>query len=144
MNAQASGRFSEKKALARAALRNKLLTQGAWAFSTPREAEQKFFGSFFQKRTASCIELTCEIDIEQTWESFHAHAIPQDIDIHPGDTILVHDVPTDIAFGGNYTGTRSATLIRAGLFRRFMTRLSGFLELTELFEVGFDPIDKKG
>jgi hypothetical protein len=24
----------------------------AEAFSTPREAEQKFFGSFFQKRTA--------------------------------------------------------------------------------------------
>jgi hypothetical protein len=25
----------------------------AGAFSTPREAEQKFFGSFFQKRTSS-------------------------------------------------------------------------------------------
>jgi hypothetical protein len=119
--------------------------------NAPGTPGQKFFAElFFKKATAFFtstsvpIELTCEIDIEQTWESFHAHAIPQDIDIRPGDIILVHDVPTDIAFGERYTGRRTATLIRAGFLRRVMTRMSGLLELTELYEVGFEPIDKKG
>ena len=35
------------------------------------------------------IELLCSIDIEQTPESFHAHAIPEDIEICPGDQIIV-------------------------------------------------------
>jgi len=140
--AQASGRFSEEKA-SRLGLRKRLFVLGSRDFATPREAEQKFFAELFFKK-ATAISLTCEIDIEQTWESFHAHAIPQDIDIHPGDTILVHDVPTDIGFGESYTGHRPATLIRAGFLRRLFTRMRGMIELTELFEVGFDPIDKKG
>ena len=38
------------------------------------------------------VALTCDIDIEQSWESFHAHAIPDGIEIMPGDVILVHDI----------------------------------------------------
>jgi hypothetical protein len=90
------------------------------------------------------IELICELDIEQSFESFHAHAIPDGVDIGPGDRILVHDAPAGIAFGGQYTGTRRATLFRAAPVRRLWTRLSSLFELTELFEVGFQPLEQKG
>lgn len=90
------------------------------------------------------VELICEIDIEQTWQSFHAHAIPDGVEPGPGDMILVHDAPTDIGFGEHYTGTRTATLFRANLFTRLWTQLSGIFEISELYEVGFSPIDVKG
>ncbi len=89
------------------------------------------------------VTLTCEIDIEQTWESFHAHAIPQDVEIEPGDVIIVHDTEAN-AISERYTGHATATLIRAGFLRRRWTRFCSIFELTELFEVGFQPITAKG
>jgi hypothetical protein len=86
------------------------------------------------------IELTCAIDIEQTAESFHAHAIPDGVEINPGDMILVHDAPSDIGFGESYTGERRATLMRANPLVRLWTELTSIFEITELYEVGFQPI----
>jgi hypothetical protein len=86
------------------------------------------------------IELLCSIDIEQTPESFHAHAIPEDIEIGPGDQIIVHDAPTTIGFGEKYTGTRKATLIRATALQRLWTEFRSIFEVSELYEVGFQPI----
>ena len=45
------------------------------------------------------IEVACDVDLERTLESFHAHAVPDGIDIRPGDTVLVHDMPDRLAFG---------------------------------------------
>lgn len=90
------------------------------------------------------IDLICDLDIEQSFDSFHAHAIPDGVDIGPGDRILVHDAPADIAFGAHYIGARRATLFRAAPARRLWTRISSLFELTELFEVGFQPFDQKG
>jgi hypothetical protein len=87
--------------------------------------------------------LTCEIDIEQSWESLHAHAIPDGIDIEAGDVIIVHDT-ADTLNAALYTGQRNATLVRAGFWRRYWTRFSSIFELTELFEVGFQPIVREG
>lgn len=86
------------------------------------------------------INLMCLLDIEQTAESFHAHAIPQDVEIGPGDTITIHGAPTAIEFGEKFSGKREATLHRASLPRRIWTRFSSLFEVTELFEVGFQPI----
>jgi hypothetical protein len=86
------------------------------------------------------IELLCSIDIEQTPESFHAHAIPENVEIGPGDQIIVHDAPSTIGFGEKYTGTRKATLIRATALQRLWTEFSSIFEVGELFEVGFQPI----
>lgn len=83
------------------------------------------------------VEVKCLIDIEQTPESFHAHAVPQGIDIRPGDVVMLHDVPAGVAFGQRITGECRATVIRAGWFARQWTCLMGLLELTELYEVGF-------
>ncbi|HQT66914.1 MAG TPA: hypothetical protein PLI12_08300 [Acetobacteraceae bacterium] len=83
------------------------------------------------------IELLCSIDIEQTVESFHAHAIPEDVEIGPGDVVMVHDAPSVIGFGEKLTGQRHATLTRAGFFDRIWTEFSSIFEIAELYEVGF-------
>jgi hypothetical protein len=90
------------------------------------------------------VALTCEIDIEQTFDSFHAHAIPEGVEIGAGDRILVHGVPADLGFGISFTGQRPATLFRANIFVRLWTRFAAIFEVTELYEVGFQPRVVKG
>lgn len=85
------------------------------------------------------LEVICLVDIEQTHDSFHAHAVPDGIDIRPGDRVTVHDVPTDVAFGERIECVRRATVVRASLAERTWTRMSGLFGLTELYEVGFAP-----
>jgi hypothetical protein len=85
------------------------------------------------------IEVLCSIDIEQTAESFHAHAIPEGVEIGPGDVVTVHGVPVNVAFGEHYVGERRATLVRANVFVRLWTQFSSIFEIGELYEVGFSP-----
>jgi hypothetical protein len=85
------------------------------------------------------VEVRCDIDIEQTPDSFHAYAIPDGVDIRPGDVVTVHDAPTGIGFGDRFTCVRTATVQRAGVLGRAWTELTALLELTELYEVGFQP-----
>lgn len=85
------------------------------------------------------IEVACTVEIEQTPEFLHAHAIPEGIDLRPGDTVIVHDAPRRIAFGTRLSVPCRATVIRAGLLARAWTRVAGLSELTELYEVGFQP-----
>ncbi|CAG4911813.1 unnamed protein product [Acidocella sp. C78] len=76
------------------------------------------------------IELLCSIDIEQTPESLHAHAIPEDVEIRPGDVVIVHDMPTAIGFGTRLTCARRATLRRAGPIERWWVEFRSILEIT--------------
>jgi hypothetical protein len=89
------------------------------------------------KFASETIEVTCTVEIEQSAESFHAHAIPNGIDIRPGDTVVVHGAPTEIKFGDHVSLQCSATVVRANPLRRLWTRLTAVFELTELYEVGF-------
>lgn len=91
--------------------------------------------------TRQTVALRCLLDFEQTPESLHAHAIPQNVEIWPGDEILLHDVPDMVAFGGRLTGECAATLMRAGAFERLWTRFRSLFEIGELYEVGFQPLD---
>ena len=84
------------------------------------------------------VDVVCAVDIEQTAESFHAHAVPQGIDIRPGDMVIMRDAPV-VAFGEHVVCTRPATVFRAGLLTRLWTQAAGLFELTELYEVGFQP-----
>ena len=84
------------------------------------------------------VTLTCDIDIQQSWESLHAHAIPDGVVIEAGDINIVHDTG-DALNAAQYIGKRHATLIRAGFWRRHWTRFRSIFELTELLEVGFQP-----
>lgn len=85
------------------------------------------------------IQAVCHVDMEQTHDSLHAYAVPEGVDIRPGDVVLVHDAPDYVAFGERLTRECRATVTRAGLLRRWWTRLEGMFELTELYEVGFSP-----
>jgi len=80
----------------------------------------------------------CTVEIEHSPESLHAHVeIEGDLEIQPGDQVLVHDAPTDVPYGERIVVQRVATVIRAGLLERAWTRLAGNFELTELYDVSF-------
>jgi hypothetical protein len=83
------------------------------------------------------IELPCTVDLEQTNESLHAYVDIEGIEIRPGDTVIVHDAPTYVAFGDRLRCNRRVTIVRAGLFGNIVARLKGYIELTELYEVSF-------
>lgn len=84
------------------------------------------------------IEVPCLVEIEQTPESLHAHAIPEGIDIGPGDKVLVHGAPSRVGYGERVSIQCSATVIWATAVRRLWTQFTGLLEFTSLYEVGFD------
>jgi hypothetical protein len=87
-------------------------------------------------------DVQCDVDIEQTPFSFHAHAVPDGVDIRPGDEVLVHDAPR-VGFGEQVRCRCRATVTRAGLFTRGLARVQGLFALTELYEVGFEPKDAR-
>lgn len=87
----------------------------------------------------SVVEVRCDVDIERTRDSFHAHAVPDGIDIQPGDVVWVHDAPTDIGYGARIACECRATVIRANWLMRMWTQMQGLFALTELYEVGFEP-----
>ena len=83
------------------------------------------------------IDVPCTIDMEQSPDSLHAYVELHGIDVGPGDEVIVHDAPTDIAFGEHAVFTRQATVRRAGPLGRLWAHIEGYLELTELYEVSF-------
>ena len=85
------------------------------------------------------VEVVCDIDIEKSQQSFHAHAVPDGVAIRPGDIVVVHGVPTDIGFGDRLISQCPATVTRAGPLGRWWTKITAMTELTELYEVGFLP-----
>jgi len=88
-----------------------------------------------QRRT---FDVPCTIDIENTTESFHAYVeLDGDIEIQPGDEVTIHDAPTMVGFGEHIVVRRHATVVRAGAIERMWTRIAGYFEITELYEVGF-------
>jgi hypothetical protein len=90
-------------------------------------------------RTSERLAVRCIVDIEHTAESLHAHAIPEDVEIRPGDTVLVHGAPANVGYGECLRIECSATVTRAGPIARWWTQVTALLELVELFDVGFQP-----
>jgi hypothetical protein len=88
---------------------------------------------------SSTVEVPCTVEIEQTAESLHAHAVPEGITLRPGDSVVVHGAPSGIAFGERARYECRATVTRAGWLLRQWTQFSAILELTELYHVGFEP-----
>ena len=83
-------------------------------------------------------DVPCTVEIEQTSETLHAHVLLDgDIDIRPGDEVLVHDAPTEVPFGERLVVRRTATVVRGSALDRLWARIEGYLELTELYEVSF-------
>ena len=82
-------------------------------------------------------DVPCTVDVEHTNDSLHAHVELDDFELGPGDEVIVHDPPTDVPFGGHVVQRCRATVVRAGVLDRLWTPVAAYLELTELYEVGF-------
>ena len=65
--------------------------------------------------SAKTVEVRCDVDIERTRDSFHAHAVPDGIDIRPGDSVIVHGAPTDIGYGTRIACECGGPVVRGGL-----------------------------
>jgi hypothetical protein len=85
------------------------------------------------------VDVACEVDLERSLDSFHAYAVPDGIDIRPGDKVLVHGMPDRLSFGECRRFTARATVTRAGWLARLWTEAAGIFDLTSLYEVGFQP-----
>ena len=81
--------------------------------------------------------LPCVVEIEQTPDSLRADVVIDGAQPGPGDKVIVHGAPTRIAFGDRGTFHCRATIHRAGPIARNVTRAMSYLELTELYEIGF-------
>ena len=83
-------------------------------------------------------ECPCTIEIENTWESLHAHVeLDGSFAVEPGDEVQVIGAPDRPPYGDRIVVRRTAVVTRAGVIERLWTRLIGNLELTELYDVSF-------
>jgi hypothetical protein len=89
------------------------------------------------------VEARCILELEQTPYSFHAYAVPLDVEIRPGDEVLIHDAPSGIGFNQQLVRECRITVRRAGPLRRAWTRATEVFALTDLYEVGFDAGNAK-
>ncbi|MGH8336258.1 MAG: hypothetical protein ACRETL_05405 [Gammaproteobacteria bacterium] len=85
------------------------------------------------------LEVPCTIEIERSRETLFAHVALEGVAVDEGDEVLVHDAPSHIGFGERLTRRSHATVVKASVLGRFLTRCLSYLELTELYEVGFQP-----
>ncbi len=94
----------------------------------------------FLGQSPRSFDVPCTITIEQSPEHFHAHVeLEGDIPLYPGDEVKVHGAPMTVDFGQSLQFTRLATVTRATAFTRAWTRLAAYFDLTELYEVSFNP-----
>lgn len=85
------------------------------------------------------IDVPCTVELENTFDSLHAHAFPEGVEIRPGDSVVVHGAPDGIADGEVASFACRATVTRAGWLERQLTPVFALAELGELFNVGFEP-----
>lgn len=84
-------------------------------------------------------DVPCTITVEQSSEHFHAHVeLPDSVLMEPGDKVRVHGAPISIPFGSREVFERTATVSRAGPFKRALTKLAAYFDMTELYEVSFN------
>lgn len=84
-------------------------------------------------------DVPCTITIEQSPEHFHAHVdLPDDVVIEAGDKVRVQGAPIAIPFGSRQIFERTATVTRAGPFKRALIKAAAYFDLAELYEVSFN------
>jgi hypothetical protein len=89
-------------------------------------------------RPRQSITVPCTVELEQTHDFLQAHVHLEGIEVDVADEVVVHDAPTEIAFGEHRTFQRMATITRASALDKLLTRVLAYRELTELYETGFD------
>jgi hypothetical protein len=101
-----------------------------------RKALEAFWDSLAGPRV---ITVPCTVEIEQTFDSLHAHAVPEGITLRPGDRVVVNNPPAVPEFGGTTSYETTATVYRAGPFTQLWMEVRAFAELAELYHCGFEP-----
>ena len=83
-------------------------------------------------------DVGCTVDVAHTADSLHAHVdLDGAPDIRPGDQVIVHQAPRDVAYGEATVARRVATIVRASWIERLWVRIAAYRELTALYEIGF-------
>ncbi len=83
-------------------------------------------------------DTNCRIEIEQSPDHFHAHVeLEGNLPIFPGDKVCVHGKPIQMTFGEKIIEDRTVTISRASPLRRAYTKIAGYFEMAELYEVSF-------
>ena len=86
----------------------------------------------------SSIDVPCTVEVQNTFESLHAHVeLPDGILVRPGDEVLVHGKPIEVPYGETVRIERQATVTRANALERAWTKMTGGLEYMELLEFSF-------
>ena len=89
-------------------------------------------------RPRRTFDVPCTIEIENTFESLHAHVdLDGNIEIEAGDQVLVHGDTIRVPYGEKRTLRRQATVTRASGIEQLITKVAARFELTELYEVSF-------
>lgn len=84
------------------------------------------------------ITTPCTVEVSHTFESLHAHVeLDGDIEIRPGDEVVVHGREVQVPYGEVQTFRRDATVTRATVLERLWTRMTGDIEFMELCEFSF-------
>jgi hypothetical protein len=89
------------------------------------------------QRSSRAVRVPCTVEIEHSAESLHAHVDLKGVEVGPGDRVTVHGAPGLVPFGERQVFECEATVERATAVDRLKAKVRGYLELTELYEVGF-------
>jgi hypothetical protein len=83
-------------------------------------------------------DVFCTVRVSHTFEELSAHVeLEGEVEIHPGDRVLVHGAPINPPYGEVKVERRLATVTRAGWLERTWTRLTGDLDCLSLLDVSF-------
>lgn len=83
------------------------------------------------------LEVPCTIEIENTWESLHAHVELDGVEVEPGDEVHVHGGEIVVPYGERCVLHRTATVTKAAAPERLWVRMTGDFEFMELLEFSF-------
>ncbi len=83
-------------------------------------------------------EVACTVRASNTEDDLSAHVeLDGDVELGPGDRVLVHGGPIGPDFGQVVVERRRATVVRAGWLARVWTRMVGDLAFFHLLDVSF-------
>jgi hypothetical protein len=83
-------------------------------------------------------EVFCTVRVSHTFEELSAHVeLDGDVQVEPGDSVLVHGTEINPPYGEVQIERRKATVTRAGWFERTWIRFTGDLDCLSLLDVSF-------
>ena len=83
-------------------------------------------------------EVACTVSVSHRFEDLSAHVeLDGDVQIEPGDEVLVHGTAINPPYGEVRVERRRATVTRAPWVERVWTRMTGDVDCLSLLDVSF-------